>query len=155
MLKLAHSVPELDVSQLMKVYSVAPSGAKISDFYEVLLDFFRQTRGFYALWEESGSYCCALRAEPYLDGVLIASLETLPSERRKGYATKLLMAVIGQLQREGIPRIYSHVDKKNTPSIKVHRHCGFERYLDYAVLLDQTVSGNMLTLCKENTADSQ
>ena len=154
MLKIAKSIGQLDVSKLMETYSITGYGRAVSEFYEDLLNFFSQPGAIYALWEEESTYRCCLRVEPYKDGVLITGIETVPQMRNKGYATKLLSAVVEEMLQSGVTVLYSHVDKGNIPSRKLHEKCGFVLHLDYAVLLDQTVSRNMYTLCVKKAADS-
>ena len=43
-------------------------------------------------------------------------------------------------------RIYSHVSKKNAPSLAVHKKCGFRQVLDYAKYIDGSVARNAVTL---------
>ena len=97
----------------------------------------------YAIWVEKDVYVSALRLEPYEDGLLLEALETAPAYRRKGYAEKLMRAV----QMEFPQKIYSHVSKKNTASLAVHKKCGFRQVLDYAKYIDGSVVRNAVTLC--------
>lgn len=154
MLKIAKNIGQLDVSKLMETYSIVGYGRAVSEFYEDLLNFFSQPGAIYALWEEDSVYRCCLRVEPYKDGVLIAGIETMPQMRNKGYATKLLRAVVEKMLQSDVSVLYSHVDKGNIPSRKLHTKCGFVPHLDYAVLLDRTVSQNMCTLCVKKAVDS-
>lgn len=119
------------------------------DFYQYLCECFFGTPGaVYALWQESGRYVSALRLEPYLDGLLMEGLETLPEARGKGYAGKLLTAVCSHV---GETKLYSHVDKKNVPSIHVHERCGFHRILEHAVYADGSVLSGSCTYCSRKT----
>lgn len=114
------------------------------DFYGYLHDVFFSTEGaVYAVWEIGGQYVSALRLEPYRDGLLLAALETKPSERGRGYAKALVRQV---LREKGGEVIYSHVSHKNTPSIRVHQACGFEKISDTAVYLDGSVNSRCMTL---------
>ena len=80
-------------------------------FYEYLNeDFFKTEGAVYAIWQENGSYISALRLEPYQDGMLLEALETAPEHRHKGYAAKLIRAV---LEWVGNQKVYSHVSKRN------------------------------------------
>ena len=162
MLYLAHSLSQLHFGSLMTVYGESnrengrefwpeePEMRQIQlaeeDFYRYLSQVFFQTRGaVYAVWEENGRYVSALRLEPYRDGLLLEALETAPEQRRKGYAAALIRAVQGYL--EGKTKLYSHVDKRNLPSLKVHETCGFRRVADFAVYVDGSVNQKMDTLC--------
>ena len=119
MLILAHSLRELRFGALMEVYlqgnqekaerdypqEPADVGLRLAeeDFYRYLREcFFRTPGAVYAVWEEGGSYVSALRLEPYRDGVLVTALETVPQQRRKGYAFRLLGEVLVKLEYVGI-----------------------------------------------------
>ena len=160
MLYLATKLRKLDFSALMSVYEEGnrengallhpqlPEGQQLlwaeQSFYQYLSEVFFLTAGaVYAVWVENGSYVSALRLEPYEDGLLLEALETAPAYRRKGYAEKLLRAV----QAEFPQKIYSHVSKRNTPSLAVHKKCGFRQVLDYAKYIDGSVVRNAITLC--------
>jgi len=160
MLQLATKLQELNVSQLMAVYEEGnrengsilypqlPEGQQIlraeQSFYEYLREGFFPVEGaVYALWVENGRYVSALRLEPYADGLLLEALETAPGQRRKGYAEKLIRAVLEQFPQ----KIYSHVSKKNTASLMVHQKCGFWQILDYAKYIDGSVLRTAVTLC--------
>lgn len=113
------------------------------NFYQYLQEGFYSVPGaVYAIWVEKDVYVCALRLEPYEDGILLEALETAPSERRKGYAEKLIRAV----QMHFSQKIYSHVSKKNTASLRVHEKCGFYEILDYAKYIDGSVVRTAVTL---------
>lgn len=104
--------------------------------------FFDRTGAFMGIWEENGEYVSAVRMEPYLDGLLLNGLETAPEHRNKGYAQRLVAAV---LQDVRLP-VYSHVHKENGPSLRVHRACGFKRICEQATYLDGTVTDHACTL---------
>lgn len=154
MLRVFHRLQELDFEKLMAVYeegnlenaqefypldapAVQLQRAK-QDFEDYLRnDFFRVHGAFYGVWEEV-VYISALRMEPYQDGWLLEALETMPSFRKKGYAKKLITAVLA-LFPQGT-HIYSHVGKKNNASKAAHIACGFQEILDYAKYVDGTVT---------------
>ena len=136
MLYLARSLSRLHFSSLMAVYAESnrengrefwpeePEMRQIQlaeeDFYRYLSQvFFRSPGTFYAVWKENGRYVSALRLEPYRDGLLLEALETALEQRRKGFAAALIRAV--QCFLEGKTKLYSHVDKRNLSSLKVHR----------------------------------
>lgn len=161
MLILAKSLRELSFGSLMEVYEEgnrenaaefwpgldAAAGLLQAeqDFYQYLKEVFFPVEGaVYAVWEEKGRYLSALRLEPYQDGLLLEGLETAPTARRKGYAEKLLRAV---LEAFGGRKLYSHVGKSNIPSLKVHEKCGFQIICDYAVYIDGSVNSRCCTLC--------
>jgi ribosomal protein S18 acetylase RimI-like enzyme len=161
MLKLAYRFRDLDFEKLMAVYAQSntengqefyPNDApfvqrnKVESSFEEYLreDFFRVKQAFYAVWEENGSYICALRMEPFEDGLLLEALETAPTHRRSGYATKLIEAVLASLPKGSA--VYAHVHKRNTASLATHRRCGFTVGLDHAKYVDGTVSHYACTM---------
>jgi RimJ/RimL family protein N-acetyltransferase len=164
MLILARSLRDFSFSKLMDVYIEGnmenaeecwpelDDGQKLlraeQEFYQYLTDvFFRTPEAVYAIWEERGNYISALRLEPYRDGHLLEALETAPTSRRQGYAEKLIRAVQEQFPNQ---RVYSHVGKKNVPSLRVHEKCGFRRISEYAAYIDGSVNQRACTLCWEN-----
>ena len=162
MLILAHSIRELRFGDLMEVYedsnrekagdwpNLPPMFAlqlAEQDHREYLQDvFFRTPGAVLALWEENGTYVSALRLEPYKDGLLLNALETAPIHRKKGYAARLIRAV---QENMGNVKIYSHVNKRNVPSLKTHEVCGFRVISDCAVFLSGSVDYRSCTLLYE------
>lgn len=122
-------------------------------FIDDLRDFFLITHGELFMLYVDGKPVSALRSETYLDGQLISYLETSPDMRGRGYAGILISSVIKHLRGQGIDHIYSHINKKNLPSLAVHRTNGFQISADYAKLLDGTVSQNYFTLRYNSTAE--
>ena len=167
MLHLATKMQQVDFAQLMAVYAQgnAENGKELyprlsaqekilraeQAFYQYLSEcFFKTTDAVYAIWEENGEYLCALRLEPYEDGLLLAALETAPQVRGQGWATKLIQAVQAAFPQ----KIYSHVGKRNAASLAVHRKCGFSQVQDYARYIDGSVARNAYTLVFDPTARS-
>jgi len=163
MLKVIQSLRELNYSKLMSVYlqSNQANGRLLyphedanlqvilaeQDFLTYLKESFFQTSGAcYAIWEESGTYLCALRLEPYLDGMLLEALETIPSRRGEGIAKRLVHSVLTYLAESGKCIVYSHVGKKNQASLKTHFACGFSVINDRAVYIDGSVDDRCYTL---------
>lgn len=163
MLVIARTLEELDFAQLMKIYiegnqehgeefwpeKTPEEQIRLSelDFLSYLRDsFFAKQGTVYMIWQVDNRYVSALRLEPNRDGLLLEALETLPEERRKGYAISLIAAVQEWLRDSGKSKLYSHVSKKNVPSLKTHMHCGFEVYLDYAVYSDGRLNQNAYTM---------
>lgn len=163
MLHIANCLHELDFRRLMKVYiegnlengaeeapdETADRQIQIGEdqFYRYLRDiFFRDKESIYAVWVENGNYLSALRLEPYQDGLLLEALETIPEERKKGYAEKLISAVLQELAKQGHATIYCHVSKNNAASLRVHEKCGFRIIRDYAAYIDGSVSNRAFTL---------
>lgn len=161
MLYIAESLNQLNFSDLMEVYAEGnrengedfwpdlPEGLRLlraeQEFHQYLKEcFFTVPGAVYCIWLEAGRYVSALRLEPYQDGLLLEALETAPEHRRKGYACALVRAV---LARFGEEKIYSHVSKKNTPSLRTHESCGFHRILEHAVYADGSVLTNSCTFC--------
>ena len=159
MLRIFHHPGNLDFCKLNAVYaqSNAQSAKMIYPLEEPRLaylqaeydferyvrdEFFHVSGAFYAVWEESEAYICALRMEPYLEGYLLTSLETHPDYRRRGYATELILAVADFVSRP----VYAHIYKDNHISMATHSKCGFCQILDYAKLLDGTVTQRACTM---------
>lgn len=105
------------------------------DTYQYLRDEFYNGRdAYYALWQEEDVYLSALRIRKYEDGLLLDALETRPDCRRKGYAKKLLRAVLAELPPE--TRVYSRILRSNKASVALHLECGFWLLKPYAKFLD-------------------
>lgn len=156
MLYLAKSLQQLHFGKLMEVYteSNAEKAEEADllqaeqDFYQYLRDCFFTTPGaVYAVWQEQGTYVSALRLEPYKDGLLLAALETAPEHRRRGFACKLIRAVLTEFAEK---KIYSHVNKRNLPSLAVHEKCGFQKISDFAAYIDGSVNERAITLCYQS-----
>lgn len=163
MLKIAEKLNELDFGQLMAVYEEGnlengaefwpelPRGQQIlraeQVFYQYLRECFFTTEGaICALWVIGGQYVSALRLEPYQDGMLLEALETAPEHRHKGYASKLIRAVLEQV---GNQKVYSHVAKRNAASLRTHEKCGFHRILEHALYADGSVLTSSCTFCSQ------
>lgn len=161
MLRVFHRFREMDFEKLMAVYQEGnlenaqaffPNDLpevqlnKAQDAFAEYLreDFFRVKGAFYAVWEAENRYISALRMEPFEDGLLLEALETMPGYRRKGYAAKIICAVLKALPAG--TTVYSHVHKRNTASLATHRHCGFQEALEYARYVDGTVSRYACTM---------
>lgn len=113
------------------------------DFYEYLRNVFFPTPGaWYALWTEEGRCVSAVRLEPYGDGLLLEALETAPDMRNRGFASALVTALLEQVEAP----VYSHVSKRNMPSLAVHKKCGFRKFLDHAVYIDGSINSRCVTL---------
>jgi len=163
MLETAKNIKELDFTSLMAVYVQgnringaerypdASEGQQLllaeQDFYQYLRECFFCTPGAtYYIWKVAGKPVSALRIEPYQDGLLLEALETAPEYRCNGYGTSLVQAVLLQI---GVQKVYSHVHKRNVPSLNVHVKCGFRKILNHAVYLDGSVTSNSVTLLWE------
>ena len=159
MLRTFYRAQELDMEQLKAVYRQTnyEQGRKRflreepddalrlaeEDFERYITEeFYRFPNAFYAVWEEAGQYRCALRMEPYRDGYLLTSLETHPDHRRRGYGTLLIQATSAAVNAS----VYAHIYKDNKISMAVHEKCGFCQELDYAKLLDGTVTQRACTM---------
>lgn len=162
MLRMFTSFRELDFSKLMEVYEESnrengaenwpreSEGMQIllaeQDFRQYLREVFFTTPGaVYGVWVESGRYVSAMRLEPYRDGMLLEALETAPDSRGKGSASALIRDMVSHYPG----KIYSHIHKRNHPSIKVHLKCGFRRIYDHAVYVDGSVSHSSSTYLLE------
>ena len=163
MLQVISGFKELDFTKLMAVYEQSnrengrdnyPDESEYrqlflqeENFYQYLREIFFVTPGAVcAVWDEDGKYCAALRLEPYKDGLLLEALETAPAFRRKGYGKRLIQAVQAQFSEK---KIYSHVHKKNIPSLAIHEACGFQRISEQAAYIDGSVNSRCCTLCYE------
>lgn len=163
MLLYAKSLKDLSFSKLMAVYLECnrENGAELAPeeplerqdqiaedmFYDYLKNtFFQEKKARYYIWAEGERYVSALRMEPFQDGYLLEALETAPEERRKGYGRKLVLAALDALSKEFSGNIYSHVSKKNIPSMQLHKSCGFIEHLDYAHYIDDSVNHRAYTL---------
>lgn len=163
MLYIARRLKDLDFRQLMDIYEEdnlenaaelwpeEPQGQQLllaeQSFHQYLRECFFSTEGaLYCVWVENDRYVSALRLEPYQDGLLLEALETRPDQRRKGYAVELVKAVLSEV---GDTKIYSHVGKRNSASLKTHEKCGFRRILEHAVYADGSVMTNHCTFCNK------
>lgn len=163
MLKLFFLLKEMHFGKLMEVYTEGNAENAVDrypqdehfvgmlkveqDFYQYLkTDFFCADGAFYAVWEENGAYISALRMEPYKDGLLLEALETHPTYRQQGYAKKLVSAVLDFLSSGEYQRVYSHVHKRNIPSLKTHMTCGFQKISEQATYIDGSVTQKLCTL---------
>lgn len=158
----AYAMHRLQFSQLMGVYeegntengrdfypNVSPAEQLLlaqQDFYAFLQEFFRLPGSFCAVLAEDGVYAAALRIEPYRDGLLLQGVETKPAYRKMGLATQLLLATASHIKENCPGKLYSHVHKRNLASLALHRKCGFEKLLDYAVYADGSVLQNCCTM---------
>ena len=166
MLKIVRNMGQLPFSDLMRVYAEEnlalgrrrwprePQPRQLAlaeeDFREYLETvFFRQEGALYALWLREDRCVSALRLEPYRDGLLLEALATAPGERRKGYAGALIRAVQEMLLSRGPVRLYAHVAKRNTPSLRTHSACGFQKIRDSAVYIDGSADSRSVTLLFE------
>ena len=159
MLKEFHSICDVSYDKIMRLYeqSILDYGRERfphmdeyeqrnqaeQDLYQYLRYALHNTGAVLCIWESEGEYKAALRLEQYRDGVLISGLEAAPAARGLGYATALLGAVCA-VHRNDV--IYSHVDKWNLASMRVHEKCGFKLYSNSAVYLDGSASRDAYTL---------
>ena len=162
MLIVVKSLRDLRFSELMQVYeqsNLEAAGERKDlpplfalqlaeqDHRQYLQEVFFRTPGtLCCVWEDGGRYVSALRLEPYRDGLLLASLETAPAHRRRGHAAALIRAVQHHM---GSGKLYSHVEKRNTASLRTHESCGFRILSDHAVYLNGSVDYRCHTLLYE------
>lgn len=160
MLQIISKMQDLPFRELTQVYEQSLQQAAARDYpgkddgllqaeldmYAYLKDtFFRIDGARYFIWEEDGHMLCALRLEPYKDGLLLTALETHPDYRNMGYAGRLMEEVLHEVHG----CIYSHIDRHNIASIVVHRKHGFEKITNFAVYLDGSVSRKADTYCRK------
>ena len=117
------------------------------DLYTYYMELFRERDAFCAVWITDNRYRASLRIQRFEDGVLLSGLETALDDRKKGYAFCLVIAVLNEVKRRGCLKVYSHIDRKNIPSQKLHLKAGFYKLRDTAHLLDGTVTSRMDTFC--------
>lgn len=158
MLKIIDSADQLPYGQIMDIYECSnrdkgrcnhPQLAESEqlllaeqDFYAYLQDVLNRRLAIIALWLAEGRIVAALRLEKYRDGLLLAGLETAPAERRKGYASALVCAVVNHFPN---CKIYSHIFDVNYASAALHIKCGFHKIADMAVLLDGSTTNEAAT----------
>lgn len=163
MLEIFRSADELSIGQLARVYVQSnrihgkkhypdkPENLQLlyaeQDFYGYLDDYFQEQDAVYAVWTAEGRYKAALRLVPHMDGYLIVGLETLPDERQKGYAKKLIGASLRWLKKQGCCCVYAHIANDNTASIAAHKACGFSVLTAHAVYLDGSIHPESCTYC--------
>lgn len=163
MLKIIKRLDQLDIKQLMTVYEETnqingarayrklPNNLQIlyaeQDLYAYLKEFLAVKGSMYAVWAPDGIYKAALRIEQYFDGLIITGLETAPNSRQKGYATALIQEVIGYLKMNCPGRLYSHVEKSNYASLRLHQNFGFKVISDTAIYIDGSFHSDVYTLC--------
>ena len=153
MLLIMKRFSEVNISQIRAVYDQTIKNMAEDLFAQDLRDFFLIPGGRLFVLDIDGAAVSALRAEPYLDGVLFSWLETKPDQRGRGYGNMLVAAALKHLKEQGIRCVYSHIGKNNAASIAVHRANGFSMSADYAKLLDGTVSRNYYTFQYNSTAE--
>lgn len=162
MLKIIHSMKELDLGQLMSVYvqSNREHGVQHDpglseneqllqaeqELYCYIQEFLASDQAFYAVWVSGVRYVAALRMEPYLDGLLLEALETAPEARGNGCATALVKSTLAYLREQGSTVVYAHISKSNLASLAVHKACGFEILKDHARYIDGSFSNAAYTL---------
>lgn len=162
MLKVVRSMAELPFGKLMGIYTQSnrECGKKWSsesverqiamaeqEIYVYLRQcFFTRPGSRCFIWEEQGNAISAVRCESYADGWLLTALETAPEYRGKGFATKLLSAVLESL---GTGKVYTHIRNDNKASQAVHMNCGFTKVKIGARLLDGSYSRKYDTYMKE------
>lgn len=171
MLKIVNSMKELNFAQLMDVYRETNLGNAATDyrrecpeqglieaerdFYQYLQEcFFAVPGAVYALWIEQECIVSALRMEPYQDGWLLESLETILEHRRKGYAENLVEAVLKWANENHRLPVYSHISRNNKGSLRVHQKCGFKKILDHVLYIDGSVSWTAVTMKYSEGEDS-
>lgn len=147
MLYLFTSFAELDVEQLLAVYTGSVDADSISQYRSFCVDLenFFNEGGTLAVWLQEGCYVSALRFESYMDGYLISCLETRPDLRRTGCATMLLKGVFDVAHGP----IYAHVQKNNAASLHLHKGFGFKIMKDYAVYVDGSVYRTCYTMRRD------
>lgn len=155
------ALEELDFPELMAVYEAgnrengeyfypeeSPERQMLlaqRDFRKYLTDgFFAKPDVSYWIWQEDGTYMSALRLEPEGEGLLLEALETRPGFRQKGYAKKLIRAVLDRLPKG--TEVHSHVSRENTASLATHYACGFVKACDFITESDGRIRNDYVTM---------
>ena len=154
MLKLICRIRDLDMTGLLNVdrETAERDYSSWHGAYNGMLDYLQSLfdcGGACGVWIHEGIYVSALRLEPYRDGLLLEALETMPDCRRQGYGKKLVLAALEAVWQENPLPVYSHVPKRNHPSLAIHNACGFSRISEQAVYIDGSVTDRSCTLRKE------
>jgi L-amino acid N-acyltransferase YncA len=90
-------------------------------------EFFTKEGNVYWVYEENGAWVSALRTSQIRPALYyLEALETAPDHRGRGYASRLLTAVIAELKKRGSFCLCDCVGKKNVASIQTHLKCGFQ-----------------------------
>ena len=107
------------------------------DFLDFIrTEFLAKEGNAYQVLEADGVWVSAVRLYRLKPGFFyLEALETHPDHRRRGYAIRLLTALIEKLKKEGPFTLCDCVSKKNEASIRTHFKCGFriasEEGMDY------------------------
>lgn len=148
-----YTLESLDFSKLMEVYRESNED-NVSYFYpeETDLDkgrhlveqkfydylktgFYNKPGNRYYVLEDNGEWLSAIRLFPVEgkdNNFFAEALETMPSQRRKGYARKMMELLFEKLGSEGFFEITDTVNKSNEASLRFHLNCGFEIFKDPA-----------------------
>ena len=113
-----------------------------NDFYHYLKASFFAVGGLYFIQTEGERYVCAVRFDPYEEGLLLNALVTAPEFRRRGYAYGLLRYAFEYITDKNI---YSHVSVRNIASLNLHEKLGFSLIYDYARMLNGSVRNDHVT----------
>ena len=143
MLLTVESMQQLDGPGLMKIYRegneenaavLYPEMDRAQAVYRVEQDFltmlgerfFGHDGNRYLIWSEDSAWVSALRLYFVRPGLYyIEALETDPSHRRQGYASRLLKETVNLLKEQGSFRLCDCVSRRNEASLAVHLACGF------------------------------
>ena len=163
MLKIIEELDQLDIGQIMTVCyetnlkygadrygNLSPNLQLLyaeQDLYAYIEMFLADDGTAYAVWAPEGVYKAVLRVERYSDGLIITGLETCLTDRQKGYATALLNAVILFLKEHFTGKVYSHIEKTNSASLRLHQKVGFTMVSDTATYIDGSFHSEAYTYC--------
>ncbi len=98
---------------------------EVENFVEFLRGFFAVKDNRYYVLEADGVPVSAARLSKIEDFYYLEALETAPSHRRKGYASRLLKDITAAYGENGSVDIRDCVMKDNAPSLATHKKCGF------------------------------
>ncbi len=98
--------------------------------------FFAAPGNRYYVLDDNGCWVCAIRLSPVpsrASASYAEALETAPTQRRKGYARKLMELLAFSLAQDGPFELTDSVHKKNEASLAFHKSVGFEIVQENAV----------------------
>lgn len=78
--------------------------------------------------EHEGRTVCYIGAETVLDECSIGNIVTDKEYRGRGFATKIMAALISELKKREITKVFLEVEHDNMPALALYEKTGFVRY---------------------------
>ncbi|WP_034449600.1 ribosomal protein S18-alanine N-acetyltransferase [Butyrivibrio sp. AE2032] len=78
--------------------------------------------------ESDEKVVCYIGAETVLDECNIGNIVTDKVYRGRGFATELMSALMDELTKRGIAKVFLEVEHDNVPALALYEKQGFERY---------------------------